>query len=224
MGISEKLSILMKNKGISRYKLAKECGVPYTTLIKILDGTTKNPQIESLSLIADYLGVSLDYIRGQSLGALLEERLLELKMTLEDLSKATGIQLEYLQNIDSTTPSPWDYEPGKLIDRLAQALQIGRRELESAYFRLEPPVYDGPVDKRSPGEIFVNEEFENSPDHPKWATNKDIRDFKKMLNEDTPVMFDGVPLDQEDKEKVLKVMEAIFWDAKKKNKRKPIEE
>ena len=59
---------------------------------------------------------------------------------------------------------------------------------------------------------------------PSWATRKDIRDFKKMLEEDAPVMFDGVPLDEEDKEKVLKVMEAIFWDAKKRNKRKPVED
>lgn len=59
---------------------------------------------------------------------------------------------------------------------------------------------------------------------PSWATSKDKRDFKKMLEEDPEVMFDGVPLDQEDREKILKVMEAIFWDAKKKNKRKPIQE
>jgi len=59
---------------------------------------------------------------------------------------------------------------------------------------------------------------------PSWATRKDVRDFKKMLEEDAPVMFDGVPLDDEDREKVLKVMEAIFWDAKKRNKRKPVEE
>ena len=59
---------------------------------------------------------------------------------------------------------------------------------------------------------------------PSWATKKDIRDFKKMLEEDAPVMFDGVPLDDEDREKVLKVMEAIFWDAKKRNKRKPVED
>jgi gluconate kinase len=45
-----------------------------------------------------------------------------------------------------------------------------------------------------------------------------------MLEEDAPVMFDGVPLDEEDREKVLKVMEAIFWDAKKKNKRRPVDE
>lgn len=75
--------------------------------------------------------------------------------------------------------------------------------------------------------------FEVSPDYllgfdqssvPSWATNKDIRDFKKMLEEDAPVMFDGVPLDEEDKEKIKRVMEAIFWDAKKRNKRKPIKD
>lgn len=59
---------------------------------------------------------------------------------------------------------------------------------------------------------------------PAWATAKDKRDFKKMLEDDAPVMFDGVPLDDDDKEKVLKVLEAVFWDAKKKNKRKPIDE
>ena len=75
--------------------------------------------------------------------------------------------------------------------------------------------------------------FEVSPDYllgfeqstiPSWATRKDVRDFKKMLEEDAPVMFDGVPLDEEDREKVMRVMEAIFWDAKKQNKRKPTDE
>lgn len=59
---------------------------------------------------------------------------------------------------------------------------------------------------------------------PSWASKKDTRDFKKMLEEDAPVMFDGVPLDDEDKEKIMRVMEAIFWDAKKKNKRKATDE
>jgi transcriptional regulator with XRE-family HTH domain len=56
------------------------------------------------------------------------------------------------------------------------------------------------------------------PITPNWATQKDIRDFKKMLEDDAPVMFDGVPISEEDKEKIKRVMEAMFWDAKKKNK------
>lgn len=54
---------------------------------------------------------------------------------------------------------------------------------------------------------------------PEWATTKDKRDFKRMLEEDAPVMFDGVPIDDEDREKIKRVMEAMFWDAKKKNKK-----
>lgn len=58
---------------------------------------------------------------------------------------------------------------------------------------------------------------------PDWATPKDKRDFKKMLEDDAEVMFDGVPISDDDKEKIKRVMEAMFWDAKKKNKRKPTE-
>lgn len=55
---------------------------------------------------------------------------------------------------------------------------------------------------------------------PAWATGRDVVDFKKMLLEDVPVMFDGVPLDDDDRERVLRVMEAIFWDAKRKHRRR----
>lgn len=53
---------------------------------------------------------------------------------------------------------------------------------------------------------------------PEWASSKDKRDFKTLLEEDAPVMFDGVPISEEDREKIKRVMEAMFWDAKKKNK------
>jgi transcriptional regulator with XRE-family HTH domain len=54
---------------------------------------------------------------------------------------------------------------------------------------------------------------------PGWATTKDKRDFKKMLEEDEDIMFDGVPISGEDKEKIKRVLEALFWDAKEKNKK-----
>lgn len=53
-----------------------------------------------------------------------------------------------------------------------------------------------------------------------WATQKDIRDFKKMLEEDAPVMFNGVLISDEDKEKVKRIMEAMFWDPKETYGRK----
>lgn len=63
------------------------------------------------------------------------------------------------------------------------------------------------------------DESEGTPYIPEWATSRDIRDFKKILEEDEPVMFDGMPISPEDKEKIKRVMEAMFWDAKEKNKK-----
>ncbi|SEU32569.1 helix-turn-helix domain-containing protein [Paenibacillus sp. NFR01] len=73
-------------------------------------------------------------------------------------------------------------------------------------------------------EVDPNELLGHSSSIPNWAKSKDIRDFRKMLEEDGELMFDGMPLDKEDREKILRVAEAVFWDAKKKNKRKPIDD
>lgn len=54
---------------------------------------------------------------------------------------------------------------------------------------------------------------------PEWATAKDIRDFKKMLEEETPVMFDGVPLNDEARQRVMDVLTGLFWEAKEMNKK-----
>lgn len=61
--------------------------------------------------------------------------------------------------------------------------------------------------------------FQSKVNTPEWATAKDNRDFKKMLEDDAPIMFDGMPIKSEDREKIIRVMEAMFWDAKEKNKK-----
>ena len=66
---------------------------------------------------------------------------------------------------------------------------------------------------------IVHGSFEVDLNPPEWASSKDKRDFKKMLEEDEPVMFDGVPISDEDKEKIKRVIQAMFWDAKEKNKK-----
>ncbi|MBD2870950.1 helix-turn-helix domain-containing protein [Paenibacillus arenilitoris] len=55
---------------------------------------------------------------------------------------------------------------------------------------------------------------------PEWATYKDKRDFKKLLEEDGEIMFDGVPLSQDDRRRVMDVLTGLFWEAKQMNKRK----
>lgn len=56
-------------------------------------------------------------------------------------------------------------------------------------------------------------------DAPAWASPRDKRDLRKMLEEEE-VLFDGVPLSEEDKQRVQDVLTGLFWEAKMMNKRK----
>ena len=44
------------------------------------------------------------------------------------------------------------------------------------------------------------------------------KDLEKFLDQQE-IMFDGVPLTEDDKAKIRKSLEIIFWDAKEKNKK-----
>ncbi|MGF7049115.1 transcriptional regulator with XRE-family HTH domain [Paenibacillus sp. DS2015] len=243
MNVYSKIEELMAEKGISRYKLSKDTGIPYSTLTQILNGRTKDPQISALQAIADYFDKSLDYISNNSLGAIIKNRLTEIGITMEELSEQTKIPLDKLQNIDNLQPTPLDYEKDGLLDRLSRYLGVSSYAITSAYARQEPPAYDGPQDKRSIEEIFANEDFNEATEYespnqlksfeetfarddhnepsqiPEWATSKDARDFKHMLEEDTPVMFDGVPIEGEAKQRVMDVLTGLFWEAKELNKK-----
>ncbi|NRS20647.1 helix-turn-helix transcriptional regulator [Brevibacillus sp. HB1.4B] len=59
---------------------------------------------------------------------------------------------------------------------------------------------------------------------PTWATTKDKVDFRKMLEEDGDLMFDGIPLNEDDKQRIMDVLTGLFWEAKKMNKRKGTQE
>ncbi|MFD1990048.1 helix-turn-helix domain-containing protein [Paenibacillus nicotianae] len=61
MNIAAKIKGLMEDKGVSAYQLAKETGVSYTGITKIIKGATKSPGIESLEAIAHYFGVEVSY-------------------------------------------------------------------------------------------------------------------------------------------------------------------
>lgn len=59
----------------------------------------------------------------------------------------------------------------------------------------------------------------NQPPSNEAIEEKKPKDLIKFL-EQSEVMFDGVVLTEEDKEKVVKALELAFWDAKQQNKRK----
>lgn len=155
MEISGKIEELMRQRGLSRYKLAKLTNVPYTTLIKILDGTTKNPQIETLSAIADYLGVSVDYLSGQSAGAIIELELRMAGMSIEELAARAQVRKDLIVNIDKRIPDSSDYEA---VEKIAKVLNVKPSTLRAALARQEPPAYEGPT--MSVEEAFAGVEFD----------------------------------------------------------------
>lgn len=104
----------------------------------------RNLSAELAMKLADIFDVSLDYLLGKSIYALIEERLTELNMSIEELAEITELPVPYLKGLDTVPPEPWDYEQGELIDRLSRALKMDTKTLTEAYARQEPPVYEGP--------------------------------------------------------------------------------
>ncbi|PIP63126.1 hypothetical protein COW98_00305 [Candidatus Roizmanbacteria bacterium CG22_combo_CG10-13_8_21_14_all_35_9] len=58
--ISENIKKARNKKDISQDRLSKMADVAYNTIIKIESGTIKNPTIDTLSKIANALGVKVD--------------------------------------------------------------------------------------------------------------------------------------------------------------------
>lgn len=65
MGLTDKLNQYMKDKGISRMQLAKETGIPYTTIVNFYERGTDNVKLSTLKKLADYMNCTLDELVGE---------------------------------------------------------------------------------------------------------------------------------------------------------------
>ena len=73
---------LLQAKGVSTYKVAKETGIPQQTFSKWKNGISV-PKIDKLQKIADYFGVTVDYLLGNDSSTTPED--IELQNYLEEL-------------------------------------------------------------------------------------------------------------------------------------------
>ncbi|MEK5235426.1 S24 family peptidase [Paenibacillus sp. FSL L8-0470] len=83
--ISERIQKLMDESKISKYKLAKDTGIPYTTLSQILSNRTENPQVKSLQIIANYFGKPLGYLTGSETEALNPSKTFDMDMSTVEM-------------------------------------------------------------------------------------------------------------------------------------------
>ena len=72
MGLTEKLDILMKQTNIYKAELARESGVPYTTIDGFYKNGSENAKLSTLKKLCTYFNCSLDYLADD---AVLEERI-----------------------------------------------------------------------------------------------------------------------------------------------------
>lgn len=62
MGLTDKLDLLMKEKNINKAELARESGIPYTTIDGFYKKGSENAKLSTLKKICAYFGCSLDYL------------------------------------------------------------------------------------------------------------------------------------------------------------------
>ncbi|NMO95682.1 helix-turn-helix domain-containing protein [Paenibacillus lemnae] len=141
----------------------------------------------------------------QAFGLYLKKLREDRGISMNQLAQAAGIsgsQISRIENGLRGIPKP------PTIRKIADALGSSYEELmtRAGYWT------DGEHDP-------VYGQGASNHDTPDWATYKDKRDFKKMLEDDGELMFDGIPLDQEDKQRIKDVLTGLFWEAKQMNKR-----
>lgn len=59
MSLGQAITILAKEKKLSKYRIAKNAGIPQTTLSEIANSKNTNPTIDTLEKIARGIGISL---------------------------------------------------------------------------------------------------------------------------------------------------------------------
>ncbi len=199
--LGKRIAELRKKRGLTQTQLGERIGKSHS-LVASWETGKRDPHSSMITKLADFFNVSTDYLIGQSISALIENRIEELSMTLEELSEKTKIPLSNLQNLDNSYPEPWDYEPNGTIDRLSKALNMDSKKLTMAYARQEPLGYEGP--SSSTEEDFGEIEFKKSISTLNTKDERDIaRELEQLmssLDSDNALAFDGEPLTEEDRE------------------------
>ncbi len=62
MKLTDKLDLLMEERGINKRDLSRNSGIPYTTIVNFYEKGTKNVKLSTLRKLTDYFNVSLDYL------------------------------------------------------------------------------------------------------------------------------------------------------------------
>lgn len=66
MTLTDKLDLLLKERGLNRKEFSRQSGIPYMTIVNFYEKGTENVKLSTLKKIANFFDVSLDYIADDS--------------------------------------------------------------------------------------------------------------------------------------------------------------
>jgi len=90
----EKIQYLCDENGIKPAHLCKEAKIPKSTLSELKQGRTKTLSTQTLSKIANYFGVALDYFDTNNVDDTKDELFQKRKLLFDMSKKATKEQLD----------------------------------------------------------------------------------------------------------------------------------
>lgn len=201
-------------RGITAKELATKVGVSETHL-SYISNQKRTPSLDLIEKIAEALEVTVDRLTGEAVSSVIENRLEEIGMTLEEVAEKSDVPLHWLQNLDTFVPGEWGGRNDiayKWITKVAEVLGLPGAQLRAALARQEVPAYDGP--RSSPEEDFggvpiTDDDKEDIDPDSDSIANPDIRMIARA----------GEKMSKEDAALLRKFAERLFPDAFK-NKQK----
>ncbi|HHX59691.1 MAG TPA: helix-turn-helix transcriptional regulator, partial [Epulopiscium sp.] len=67
MKLTDKLDMLMDEKGMTKMDLSRGADIPYTTVASFYDKGTENVKLSTLKKLADFFDCSLDFLADDSM-------------------------------------------------------------------------------------------------------------------------------------------------------------
>jgi transcriptional regulator with XRE-family HTH domain len=206
---AQRLRSARKAKKLTQEELATLVGTTKTTISNYETGYS-TPSFEMLNELASVLDVTTDYLLGRSdepqpatnssvEKAIPKSQLKTFSSRLSTGIEKLGLSIEDVANKCGVSESYIN----ELIHNPKQLPGVGTLYKLADILDVTPDYLGG----------FTHDPQGVSPDTPK---PKELKEFLETQS----VMYDGIPLTDEDKEKINMVLQALFLDAKKRNKRK----
>ena len=101
MSLTDKLDFLMREKNINKAELARESGIPYTTIDGFYKKGSENAKLSTLKKLCSYFNCSLDYLADDTVDTEFEDTIAAhfdgKEYTLEELEEIRNFA-EYVKS------------------------------------------------------------------------------------------------------------------------------